>query len=466
MTIGATYASDLSRVRIACSSAPAGADHAVIERSLNQINWVTVRGGAAVPLVSGACSLDDYEFSPGQANYYRARYVDTSNPGLPALGTVATANNASVTPGLPAGLQANDIMLLLATIRNTAGSVNTPAGWNLLVDGGNMRLFTRVWQPGDVAPTVTFTGGVANADTIARIGMVRNADFTLVSTAVQSNASAQDIAAPGLAAAPLTPNLFLRIGWKQSASTLSTMAGGWVAYSRDAATAGDDSTQLWWSKITSSTEPAGTFVMTGGSAAISKSAAVRITRKAYVSQETTNVTPTIDTVWMKNLAQPFLNRTVAVVGPLGERVQPSRSGSFVVAGRRGTFAVTDVRGGNNFTLRLKTDTDSEREDLETVLAAGDVILLHLPHDYRRFPGGYYLVQDLKIVPRGKVHGPRRYFDLELEETSAPSFAIVGNTVTWQGILNAYATWADLIADNATWADVMARIGTPSDVVVP
>lgn len=464
MTIGAVYASDLSRVRVSLSSAPALADHAVVERSIDEVTWTTVRGGSAVTLTAGAGQVDDYEFVPGQINHYRARYVDVADPSIVATGTASSAVNASVTPGLPAGVVDGDILVLMAAIRNTAGSVNTPASWTLVVDGGNFRVFTRTYATGQTAPTVTFAGGVAGADTAARITAVRNSDYTITQL-FQANASAQDIAFPAMAAAPLTPDLFLLAAWKQATATSSSLAG-WTFITRDSVTAGDDQTILWWHKVSSADSAASTLLVAGGVPALSEVGVLRFTKRAYLSQETATVTPTITTVWMKNLAQPFLNREVSVVGPLSERALPSRSGSFVVSGRRNSFAVTEVRGGNSFTLRLKTDTDAEREDLEAVLASGGVVLFQLPHDYRRFPSGYYLIRDVTILPRGSVFGGRRYLDLELEETSAPSFAIVGNTVTWQGIINTYATWADLMVANPTWADVMNRIGTPSDVVVP
>lgn len=464
MTIGAVYASDLSRVRISCSAAPSLTDHAVIERSVDQITWFTVRGGSAVTLTAGACQLDDYEFVPGQINYYRARYVDTADPSVVAIGTLSSANNASVTPGLPAGMVDGDVQVLHASIRNTAGSVNTPAGWTLWTDGGNFRVFIRIYATGQTAPTVTFAGGVANADTAARIIAVRNSDYS-ISQLFQANSSAQNVAHPAMASAPLSPDLFMLLGWKQSPSTSGALAS-WTQQFFNSVTAGDDATVFTYSRLLDANLAAASVVITGGVAAISEVALLRFTRRPYVSQETATVTPTIDRVWLKNIAQPFLNRMVTPIGPLGERVQPSRSGSFVVAGRRNTFAVTEVRGGNSYTLRLKTETDDEREDLEAVLSQGSVVLLQLPHNYRRFPGGYYLINDVTIRPASQVFGARRYFDLELEETSAPSFAIVGNTVTWQGIINAYATWADVIADNPTWADVMNRIGVPSDVVVP
>lgn len=46
----------------------------LVERSTDQIKWKTVRGGSGVLANSSAAwTLDDYEFEPGVANYYRAR---------------------------------------------------------------------------------------------------------------------------------------------------------------------------------------------------------------------------------------------------------------------------------------------------------------------------------------------------------------------------------------------------------
>lgn len=464
MTIAAVYASDLSRVRITCSAAPALADHAVIERSVDQITWVTVRGGGEVTLTAGGCQLDDYEFVAGQTNYYRASYVDAADPSVVAVGTSSSAVNASVTPGLPAGLMDGDVLVLEAAIRNTAGSVDTPAGWSLQADGGNFRVFTRVYATGQTAPTVTFTGGVAGADTAARITAIRNSDYT-ISSLFQANVSAQDIAFPSMAVGALLPNLILFAAWKQATATSSSAPGGWVFISRDSVTAGDDQTILWWYKVTSENVTAESFTMSGGSAAISETALLRFTRRPYISQETANVTPVLTNVWLKNLGKPFLNRILTVTD-FSEVEQPSRSGSFVIVGRRDEIAVTEVRGGNRYTLTVKTETDAEAEDLKAVLALGDTVLLHLPHDYKRFPGGYYLVGKLVTRRAQSIRSPRRYHDLPLNQVAAPSSVLVGTTVVWQNIISSFATWADLIAAEPTWGDVMDRIGTPADVVVP
>ena len=464
MTISATYASDLSRVRVACSSIPAAADHVVIERSVDQIRWVTVRGGAKVLIAASACALDDYEFVPGQVNYYRARYVDMADPAVMTAGTLSTGNNASVTPGLPAGVAENDVLVMTVAIRNTAATINTPAGWNLLVNGGNVKVFTRAWTSGVAAPTVTFSGGASGDDTLARMVNIRNADFTVIATAMQSNASNQNIGIPAIGTAALTPNLLALIAWKQSTATGASRAG-WFLMFNDVATAGNDEFVAMFGKTTSDAQIADNLIVTGGSAAISKACALRFTRKPYISQETANVTPTLNSVWLKNIEQPFLNRSVTPTD-FTEIEQPSRSGAFNIVSRSLAVAVTELRGGNQFSLTLKTETNSQSEDLRAVLSGGKVVLLHLPHDFRMFPGGYYLIGNLKTRRAQSVYGERRYHDLPLTQVAAPSDVVVGTTVTWQNVISSFATWADVIAAEATWADVMDRIGTPADVVVP
>lgn len=56
-----------------------------VERSTNQVTWVTVRGGASLP--SGAIALDDYEFAPDVLNYYRVT-GQTAASITPTLGGV------------------------------------------------------------------------------------------------------------------------------------------------------------------------------------------------------------------------------------------------------------------------------------------------------------------------------------------------------------------------------------------
>ncbi|HCT81745.1 MAG TPA: hypothetical protein DGT23_35230, partial [Micromonosporaceae bacterium] len=123
-----------------------------------------------------------------------------------AVGTAAHADNASVTPGLPASLAEGNLMLCLAAIRNSGtGAPEIPAGWVRLAVfpasvAVNVRLFARIAGPSETAPTITFTGGVAGATTSAQIarlaGKWHSTSNILLGAAICLNASAQDITIP------------------------------------------------------------------------------------------------------------------------------------------------------------------------------------------------------------------------------------------------------------------------------
>jgi hypothetical protein len=84
------------------------------------------------------------------------------------------SGTGNVTPGLPAGLQAGDMMLLMVECQEAA-VIPTPSGWNTFTGnsyGNNptgtvndiqLRAFYRFWQPGDTAPTITDPGDHVSA---------------------------------------------------------------------------------------------------------------------------------------------------------------------------------------------------------------------------------------------------------------------------------------------------------------
>src|SRR6185503_17975589 len=106
----------------------------------------------------------------GEAMTVTAMTTDT--PAFIAAGTVAHAVNASVSPGLPAGMtpDVGQVVIGLAAIRNSGtGTPNLPSGYSQIGASGNVLVFGKYYVTGDSAPTVSFTGGVANADTSARL---------------------------------------------------------------------------------------------------------------------------------------------------------------------------------------------------------------------------------------------------------------------------------------------------------
>ena len=178
---------------------------------------------------------------------------------------------------------------------------------------------------------------------------------------------------------------------------------------------------------------------------------------------TAAITPTIDRVWLKSVARPFLNRPV-IVADYSDVTRPGRSGLFDVVGRSYPVSVLDVRGSRRWTLDVLTHTPGDADDLDLLLASGDVLLVQVPAG-SGVPAGYVVVGDTN-QRRTARRTARRVHELPCTEVAAPGPDVVGATVTCQGVLNAYATCAAVLAAHPTCLDLMELIGDPTDVVVP
>lgn len=203
---------------------------------------------------------------------YDSGKIASATPALINVGAAATGNNASLNPALPASLAEGHTMLMLASIRNSGtGTVNTPAGWQVVASSGNMSLFGKVAGPSESVPPVSFAGGVANADTFAQIAAFSNLPLNVINSAVQLNGSAANVAYPALTVSVNNAVLIIA-GWKQDDST------GWAAIATYAeigeanSTAGDDASQAWdWkAQATAANITAGSFTVSGGASAISR----------------------------------------------------------------------------------------------------------------------------------------------------------------------------------------------------
>lgn len=199
-------------------------------------------------------------------------------------GTGAEGNNANVTPSLPAGTSIGDTVLILASIRNSGtGIPNAPLGWKTLVLTGGMALFARkMVRPTDLTmPTISFTGGAANATTIAQAYTVRQSsgslDTLVHAVAVQSNTSAQNISTPALT---VTQNgcLLVHVAWKQSSWTSLTPPAGDTTLSSFSSALGSTAAQILAGVVQTTAASAGasSFTVTGGSSAISLAATMAL----------------------------------------------------------------------------------------------------------------------------------------------------------------------------------------------
>ena len=208
-------------------------------------------------------------------------------PTFVSAGTVTHGNNASITPGAPAGAANGDALILMAAIRNSGtGTVDLPTGWTAIAESGNFRIMGR-YRTGVAAdtPTVTFTGGVANADTSAVILAFRNLSIRATGTPLtQLNGSVQDIAYPALkrwnngGTHRYTNDVVLVAGWKQDDWTsVAALAGFTEAVDASTITGNDQGFVIDYRIDTALTEvTAGSLVVTGGAAAISRSIVVAL----------------------------------------------------------------------------------------------------------------------------------------------------------------------------------------------
>lgn len=199
-----------------------------------------------------------------------------ATPTYVAAGTVAHADNASVTPGLPVGIQAGDLLLIWAAIRNSGtGTVNTPTGYTALLTSGNVGVYARYATGSDVAPTVSAAGGVAGATMSAQMAAFRNVGRTVHASTAQLNSSAQDIAYPELSIERANC-VVLYLGWKADDWTSVTSPGTEIG--EPDTTTGDDQGLVWAYSIqtTATSTAAGSFTVTGGAAAISRGAVVAL----------------------------------------------------------------------------------------------------------------------------------------------------------------------------------------------
>lgn len=219
---------------------------------------------------------------------------------LIGTGAAAVGNNASVVPALPAGIAAGDLLLCFAAIRNSgAGVPSTPTGYTLLAGSANARVFGKIATGSESAPTVAFTGGVANATTLATMVAFRGAALTVQNSAEQLNASAQNIATPALSGVG-TAALVLWFGWKQDdwTSVDPLLAGSIDELFENSSTTGDDAGIVVDHLVVSSSVlgggavGAGAFTVTGGASAISRGIVLALDLAAVPAGSTSLVVAT------------------------------------------------------------------------------------------------------------------------------------------------------------------------------
>jgi len=160
-------------------------------------------------------------------------------------------------------------------------------------------------------------------------------------------------------------------------------------------------------------------------------------------------------VWVKDPGYPQRNlRIAASTAPDWQR--PITQTAHRVRGRRNAVILSDVRGGVQGSLAVRTRSDDERLALHWILDSGNVLLVQFA------PGlgledRYYAVgetTEARLVNHGQE--PTRIWSLPLTEQDMPVTIGVSGSAgrTWQDILTEHATWQEVLDSYETWEDVL------------
>jgi hypothetical protein len=198
-----------------------------------------------------------------------------------ATGAASYADNASVTPALPAGItpDVGQLLVILAAGRTQGTHLpQEPAGWTTIVDSNNFKLFARYYVTGDVAPAITFTGGAAGSTTGAQMAAFSGLSMELDITPLypdgwvsSSNGSAANIAYPAYLNRR-TNSAMLIAGHKLDDWTSVATIAGTSEIGDSSSTSGNDMGLVWdlYNPGTPTTVVAGSFTVTGGASAASE----------------------------------------------------------------------------------------------------------------------------------------------------------------------------------------------------
>jgi hypothetical protein len=203
---------------------------------------------------------------------YDSAKVTASAATYIGAGASAVSASGSLSPAVPSGL-AGDTLVILASVRNSGtGTVNTPTGYQVLGSSGNVSVFGKVADTdSESATTVSFTGGTATDDVMARVFRFRNLPLFTIASNVQLNGSAQNITYPALTV-PLANSVVLVAGWKQDDWTSVASLAGFTEVEDSFSTGGNDAGQVmdYVIQTTATNITSSSFNVTGGASAISR----------------------------------------------------------------------------------------------------------------------------------------------------------------------------------------------------
>lgn len=199
--------------------------------------------------------------------------IDTTTPAFVAVGTAAAADNASVVPGLPGGATGTGhALLVLAGVRDLSAvpTISDPA-YLLLLDAVSVKVWGKIHDGSEVAPTIGISGGSAGMTVQAQMCSFSGLPLTVRGSAVQGQGPSQDMPYPALYAV-MSRSMLLYVGWKMDDWTSVAAVTGATEIGEPSSTLGSDQGIVWDYRAYTGpvASPAGSFVVTGGTSAISR----------------------------------------------------------------------------------------------------------------------------------------------------------------------------------------------------
>jgi hypothetical protein len=485
VTLTLTQLTDLQRVRVALSSLALGDGTVRVERSATsgfQLP-VTVRGGAALPVVSGAGQLDDYDWYADVENWFRVLPVDP-----PAGLLLDGASGAYASTPDDASLHITGDLTLRGLVRSAdwASAVQTVvARW---VTTGDQRSYM-LWLGSDGTLNLSWStdGTAANvvtatADTLP----VPDADGQLAVGAdldVDNGASGWTVT--------FSTSTALDGQWVQLGDTVDNAGGGTTSVHAGTAPlevgANDGGTADRWTGSIMAVEVRAGIVGTvvadpdfavqdDGDTSFDDDAGLTwaVNGTALIIGpvlESDSITPSLaGRVWLKSVAYPSAN-TVVTVADHGDIEHMTRNGVFYPSGGSQPIGVTDFAGGRDHTLVLATATQAEEDHLAVMIRLGGIFFLHVPtvavagrEGNVLLPGSMHVMIGRSRKHRvGGVSDYHHHF-LPLTEVEAPPPEVVGTTVTVAQLVAVHGTLAAVWAAYPTLRDLWDSIGSVDDLL--
>jgi hypothetical protein len=477
MTVTLTYDATLSRVQIDANGL-GSASYVLVERSIDETRWTTVRGGTQVTVTAGSMApVDDYEFAPDVLNYYRVTPFDA--------GLMTDTFTRSTSNGWGTATSGQTWSHPNSTVSNF--STNGTKG---LVSVGTVTTYRRC----EPSPSPTMTD--FNLKFTVATNRVATGDWTVGGVSFRHLNDLNRYFARWEQRHVPASRMFMVL-YRQSGGTVTELdAVNFGSYSinevfgvRVAAQGSNLKFKLWrnsggepndWNiEVTDTDHVLGeTLIMSAVGANSTVTLPVTYTYDDLTltyppqvsgSTQTGTITPVLSGVWLKSLGRPFLNRQVYCAPNPREVRRSSRNLVTPVVGRSLPHGTSAVRGSRELTVNLVTPTVDERIALNIIIGTGDPLFFHTPMTHP-LPTMYVVVRDSEeerpLLERRCQNEDWRNFVLPLREVAAPGAGVVGSTGTWQTVIDEYDDWQELVDNKDTWLLLLEVVGDVNEVIVP